>query len=89
MLLHKDYLRSQCGNVELVNVELTDSRVLCGWAFIEAWCPPEVVFRDDRGNVLCTLQIPMEFQGHPAAIAVSSPEDDLLLKVKKDASSDY
>ncbi len=78
-----DYLRSQDGRIEIVNAELTEKRLLCGCAFIEAWAEGFATFRDDRGVEICSIAVPQNFQNQPTAIAVSSPEDDLFFAVKQ------
>lgn len=83
---HFDCLRSQCGMVELVNVEVAGSRLLCGFAFVEAWTQENVVFNDDRGAYVCAIVLPLQFQNLQAAIAISSPTDDLFFAVRPGGS---
>lgn len=87
MLQQFDYLKSTSGTVELVNVEVTSSRVLCGFAFIEAWSQSDLSFLDDRGNSFAIV-LPDELCNQPNAIAISSENDDIFFAIK-DASADH
>lgn len=78
-----DYMRSQDGRIELVNVELTEKRLLCGCAFIEAWAEEFATFRDDRQVEICSIVVPQHFQNQPTAIAASSPNDDIFFAIKQ------
>lgn len=67
-----EVMTSVCDRVTLINGEVTRSGVMCGFAFIDAYCTSPILFADGTRIALSEIHA-----NRPNSITLSSERDDI------------